>query len=77
MSLERLACNDATQLPFPAFDDIRPNSDLNELVKARVVEGCLPCPWCDTPLLAQPLTIAGREELRLYCPAEDCEFEEF
>lgn len=78
LQLERLPALDGAQLPLPDFDDDdRPSADLNELVKAKAVEGCLPCPWCDTTLLAQSFTVAGREEVRLYCPAPDCEFEEY
>lgn len=79
LQLERLPGLDAAQLPLPDFDDDddRSSADLNERVKAKAVEGCLPCPWCDIPLVAQPMTVAGRDEVRLYCPASDCDFEEY
>jgi hypothetical protein len=78
LCLERLPGVDGAQLPLPDFDDDDLRAvDLNEVVKAKAVEGCLPCPWCDTPLVAQPMLVAGREEVRLYCPAPDCDFEEY
>lgn len=77
VSLERLPSLDGTQLALPSFEDDRARAVLNEQVKAKAVEGCLPCPWCDTPLVAQSLEVAGREEVRLYCPADTCDFEEY
>lgn len=43
----------------------------------RAQSGCLPCPWCEAPLGAEPFTLAGTWEVRLFCAAEACGFEEF
>lgn len=77
VTLEREPSLDAAQLVLPDLDDASHGEQLNETVLARAAEGRLPCPWCDMPLAAQSIEIEGEPEVRLYCPADACDFEEY